>query len=708
RAARWIIAQNHTLQPTVVPPPAIGIRSLAAWQVTVELLCLLGLALLATPDYWRIDQPTQLAGREAQWLTSSAYLATESLHTLGYIPLWQPYHDRGEPLIESPFAFVLNPLSTAPSLLLGDAAQGIKLSVALYALLAAWGGWLLARMLNLGWVGRLLLGVLMLSKGNIPAMVGLGWFQLGVAQVYIPYAMAATVGLIRAERPYRYGVLLAVALTLQLWAGNIWYTLPTLISVVALVALWDYDGRRWSSYARLAAAGLFTVGLSAAILFPGVVNRATIGGHQPLPNGGETIPPLLVLEQFIQPNLTDFDRLFKVVNGFEPQFYFTYTAPLLLLILGFVVLPPLLPLTTRPAFAGSRRLTLIALALFGVFLLWGIGGLQPFRWLYNHVPGVGRWRFIGRALGGASFWLAVLVAVRVDGLWAALAGWTSLSIRAQTIAPLRWGIRVVILVGLALAARNAVQVWNLFPNVRQQDEASLAYCLAWLREQVPNEPLTVYQKNYIELMPFYELHVQKFPIEADYYALPTRTGLGALILDDALPRYAIPWDTDDLTFIRKEWGYVPLRNAPKKPNGEPCIWVKPNALPYAFILPHTLIAYTDYVSTGFAAPMTLLAWRPGAMTYYAVPPARVDSAAIVREVAYPGWQAWVNGEPATLAPMGGLLSVSFDEDLPPNTPVTIHFAYRPVALWVGAWVTLCSSAAGCIALLWAARRYRPP
>jgi hypothetical protein len=60
----------------------------------------------------------------------------------------------------------------------------------------------------------------------------------------------------------------------------------------------------------------------------------------------------------------------------------------------------------------------------------------------------------------------------------------------------------------------------------------------------------------------------------------------------------------------------------------------------------------------------------------------------VQEVAYPGWMVEVDGEPARLESVGGLLGVV----LPAGSGQHIvHFAYRPPLLFLGGVITLMTA-----------------
>ncbi|MEL6272671.1 MAG: hypothetical protein AAFR22_22890, partial [Chloroflexota bacterium] len=81
-------------------------RSLPFW---LETLFVVVVVMMAVWPFTDLSVNTQLSGGEMEFLTSSAHYAARQLHANGYIPLWQPNLGEGRPLLESPFAFILNP-----------------------------------------------------------------------------------------------------------------------------------------------------------------------------------------------------------------------------------------------------------------------------------------------------------------------------------------------------------------------------------------------------------------------------------------------------------------------------------------------------------------------------------------------------------------------------------------------------------------------
>ena len=688
---------------TTMAPPATGLRAEPLLLQTVEMSLVIIAALAMTLPFWRPDPTTQLDGIEAQWLTSSAYVATETLHAEGYLPLWNPYNEKGEPLLDNPFSFVLNPVSMGPSLLLGDARQGIKTSVALYAVVAGMGGWFLGRMLGLSTFGRLLLAAMMIGKGNMVAMIGTGYYQLGVQQAYIPWIVGAAVALVRLPGRRWPLVSLAVALTLQFWAGNIWYSLPMVISVGAVVFLWRYGPddsdetalapRRLPTLLRLGGATLLTIGLSAASLLPIFLKRAYIGGHKPLIDAGETMPTIPTLWQFVAPTLTTFYEVPGLPEWFKPQFHYSFVVTWWFLLLIFVVIPPLWPLTGRGRIAGSRRLMLISLALLAVFTVWGLGGLQPFRWMYNNLPGIGRWRWVGRALGAASFWLAVLVALRADALWTALTNADGQSYRLP-----RWLAYplVVVVVGAGAGTMaHSLKTWELFDGVDDDVYDLRAACVDWLEMTFDDPLVSVYQVDYKNVRRYYERGVRIFPIEADYFAIPVAYGYNDInLLTDSSPRYAIPGDGRSLASAQGR-GYRYLDGSPPaygNSGGEdtevpPCAMMKASALPYAFITsPDHIRDNNDGLQVN-AVEIPVLQRTNDQINVLARPSEDYEVSVVVSEVAYPGWRAYVDGQRVRLDPVGGYLGVSFPRSNADQV-IAVRFTYRPTSFVIGAWTTL--------------------
>ncbi len=677
-----------------------ALPSLRRWQIALEWgVIALAVAWVAA-DYLRYDPSTQLFGLEAEWLTSNVYLAHDSLRQWGTIPRWQPYVGVGEPLVDNPFAFIFNPLSSAPALLFGG-AQGIKYSVALYALFAGVGGWFLGYMLGLGGTARVLLGLLMVGKGNMHATILSGYFQLGVSQAYFPWIIGGALGVLRGRARWAVA-LMGAMVALQFLAGNIWYTLPTLFSVFLLALTHSVALRRgeWVNLAgwrRLAIAGLFALGLCAVAFLPIWANRDYIGDHTPERRAGAVIPPERAVQLFFRDDLAFIYQLQvqesngRIVRG-EPHFYYSFVLPPWFALLLFVLLPPIYPTLHRPALGRMGRIWSVGVVMIIVTTLWGMGGSDLFLRLYEAFPLLRQWRFVGRALAVASFWLAVLVALRWDGLWRALDAAQSRPLIGDWPRMARWlrtAAQAFLLLLGALAAYQVNSAWFSRHRVETVHQDA-AQCLAWLREQYPDQQLTVERIGYDRIAAFIANRIRITPIEADYEPLAQSWTLGNLTLRQEKDwlRFAMPTKSAERQFLLRR-GYRPLLDAPQFFN-QHCLWHNPaKEVPYAYtisIYDLGRIFDLDTLYDTVIAVETVL--HTSDWIGLVAPPRAQITALIISETAYPGWSVWVDGQPRDVESVGGLLGVLLPAS---EQPQIVTFEYRPPLYTLGAAITIFSA-----------------
>jgi hypothetical protein len=680
-----------------LPPPLESPPWLQAWARAFfggELLLLTALGFSMTGAF-HADEPGRfLNGAEAEWLTQSGYFAAQSLRDYGYIPLWQPHILYGEPLIHSPFSFVANPFSTLPALLLGGTA-GLKWSVVLHVLLAGWGGWVLGRVMGLGPLGRVMLGLLMMSKGNMLAMIGVGYFQLGLTQAYFPWIIAGALAILQppsttAPPPRWPPVLLALSFTLMFWAGNIWYSLPMLICLAVLAAFylprWRPLGLAWGPLRRLIWAGLLTIGFSAFTLIPIWAHQDLIGGHPDDLSGGRVADRELVLRQFYDGSPETYAE--GQAPGL-PEFYYSYVAPLWFFGLLFVLIPPLPAWTAANRVPGPWRLIGAAALLFALHFLWGVGGNRAIIWAYQNLILLAQWRFVGRALAVASFWVAVLLAWRIDSLWQMLLSPVWLQ-RLRPLHPLAVrALQGTALGGLVLACYLAAgpmranwQTWAGTAEYSTHD----AQCLDWILAHSPDRPLSVYRMNYNVIQAFLEREVRKTNLEADFFLLPQADTLPAPRYFGSRAPYAIAWSADERAALR-EWGYVQLTDSPR-PFDEPCAWLNPQAWPYAFGLKSRYLASDEDLIRELVTPLSPLSRLPDSITLQ-LPALPEEQVLVIQELAYPGWRVWVDGRPAHLEVMGGWAAVKVGPgDI--DRAYEVRFAYRPGLVYQSAGISLFS------------------
>ncbi len=663
----------------------------------------------AARAYLNSDPSLVLRGPEAQFLTSSAYLASESLQSTGVIARWNPWFERGQPVIDYPFSFVLNPLSTLPSLIIGP-INGIKASIVLYTVFAGIGGWLLGRMLGLGALARVLLALICLARGSMQATVSNGYFQLGLTQAYLPWIAAATLAIIRYKQRRYPVVLLAIMLTFVFWGGNIYYTLPGAISVGVLalafviVSKKDADGWRWhldtALIRRLALAAVLTIGLAAATLIPIFAHQGQIVGHTDENVNAIYENPAVVAVEFFTP------EIFYAMNTWN-ETYFNFVIPWWFVALIFVVIPPLGRRLHQPAdFRFQRRVTLAALFMLVFFFTWGTGTNPIVRWAYLNLPLIAQWRVLSRMLTVSAMWVAVIVALRVDGLWRVAVQskrWDALAARLlrfpQLTAQFHRIVGVLLVIAAAAAVVPLVDAWQMFGAIEPQDHTTVA-CINWLRASHPNDQLAVWGRDYNGVTVFVQNHVRFTHFSTDFHSEGLPSTLFDGNLSDTFPEYVISYNLDERSdFLAK--GYAVDEDSPLTDALFPCLLYRPGALSYAFSIPlSTLELLHETIDPNLTQPITAVSRQFDHVGLIVNGNPEQDTVVVAQELDWPGWRVTVDGLPAQLESVGQLVGVV----LPASTiPHRILFVYDPPLLKIGGVLTLATILFSVLYMLYAER-----
>lgn len=126
------------------------------------------------------------------------HLITERMRA-GELPLWDPYHGGGTPLLANPNNLVLHPISAL--FLVLPLESGFTTSIVLQFVLLAWGGYLLVRALGVGRSGAALAACVMALSGPAASLASMQNIISGVA--WVPLGLWAWVrGLERGRRGY--------------------------------------------------------------------------------------------------------------------------------------------------------------------------------------------------------------------------------------------------------------------------------------------------------------------------------------------------------------------------------------------------------------------------------------------------------------------------------------------------------------------------
>lgn len=686
--------------------------------VIIEIAVITFFGITASKDFSQSDPSLILVGGEAQWLTSSGFTAAQTYREDGYISLWQPWIARGQPLIDEPFSFVLNPISTLPSFLYGGGI-GIRVSVVLYAIFAGIGGWLLGRVLGFGWLARVVLGLLCIGKGNMHTTLSAGFFQLGVTQAYLPWITASAIATLRLRNRRWPIVSLALMFTLMFWGGNIYYTLPALIMIVLLTLSHtfyfpkkdpDFADRKWnrsiaidwSALRRMLFAGALTLGLATITFIPIFVNQAYIGGHPNVIGAGTYADLGFVIQQFF--NSKEF-----FPAGTWHETYYNYILPLWFATAIFVLLPPIYPWLHQPANPRQDwRIWAVGIVIIIFFTLWG-AGLNPIvDWMYQKLPLLGQWRTVSRMLTISSLWIAIIAAMRIDGLWQTVnnikesfpkvRGFERLF--SQHMASMTMKGLVVFLSFIAVL--DIIGTWSAFGSTDREDSITNK-CISWLRSENPTKELSVYTTSYFTVYPYLRNHVRHAHINAEYQPMGITPTIFPYSLLDAQPEYFLAYLDDERAYA-KTLGYHIMEDSPIMDNKFPCLWQKPDVLSYAFSLPGPMFdGIGNQLPVSSTTPINSFERHTDRI---ALAVSGIDNAplvVVVQELAWPGWRVTVDGLPTKLESIGQLIGVV----LPPGTtPHYIVFQYVPPLFILGGIITLITALV-CILYLLRADRFIP-
>lgn len=622
----------------------------------LELLFIIVILLLLTFRFYNPFSDLRISGFEFSYLINSGVVAADMFYETGVIPLWNPFIGQGEPLVENPFSFVLNPFMTLPIFWLG-AIQGTKLAILIHIMLMATGGWALANTLGLKVPSRILLGLLLGASGSLTAAIGDGFYQMGLSQTYVPWVLVGLLHTIWSDKRWPVG-LLVIASTLLVFAGTYWYVLPTAIAAGVITLFYVRDRQ---AVQRLALALVFTVGLCSVRILPQLVHHHLVD-H----------PRANLRDAGMQNFLDVFKLHFVQMDTAEFTFYAVHYHYILPAAAAVTLAALWLIRRVRSGRPVKRSIGGPAMILILLFTVWAQEGTPVFVWLYETIPLLSQWRLPGRMLAASSLWVAVLAAVWLDDLMQ----WTN---RRQAI------IAGLALIVCTIAVVDVLQNWDRRAETRPNfSEARLP--LFYLRSQHPGEVISVLTRGFHDYMAFYETRIRAAFGNPDYRPLPEMITLGDRADLNTPPEYAVDFD-QEFAPILEEIGYTYLLSTSVGRDFY-SIWRHPGTLPYAFVTGEHLLRRPGYVLPPAQADPVQHITHHIDQIHLTVQSQRTEPVLVVREVAYPGWQVTVDGERAQLESVGGRIGVRL-----PQQSVQVVFQYRPRWYFIGSAIHLVTAVA---------------
>jgi hypothetical protein len=345
-------------------------------------------------------------------------LVTDRLMS-GELPLWDPYHGAGTPLLANPNNLVLHPMSALFALFPLDVA--FTLSILLQFILLAWGGYLLARALPVGRPAASLAAVILTLSGPAASMAS----QQNVlsAAAWVPLGLWAWLSGLQAGGRWRLGLAAGCAAVI-LGTGEA-ASVMAFIGLALILAMTRAIPRgERTRHDRVALTfSLLLVGalaLAAAQILPAreLLALSTRGAGFSAAEGLKwSLQPLRLLETVVPQLFGNPVRLSP--SAWWGRWLFEGGYPFLLSIyLGAT--PCLLAIAAcwRGGPGGTRRRSVGAAAAVFVLAAIGAHGLL-YRALFEWVPVVRQIRYPERFLLAALPAVALLAAYGLDDLLSA-------------------------------------------------------------------------------------------------------------------------------------------------------------------------------------------------------------------------------------------------------------------------------------------------
>jgi len=488
-------------------------------------------------------------------------------------------------------------------------------------------------------------------------------------------------------------VLLAVALTLLYLGGSIYYMLPALmfVGMLGLAYALKRVGRSVrvdiGLIGRYAGALGLTIALSAVIFLPLILQRHYFGHPDENPNS------------YYETAITVISQLFTSDTTYQPytwsENYVLYVSPIWFMVVLFVVLPPFVRAWNRPALPRLAGRLLVSALLLGVFFFfWGTDTNPLMEWAYDHLPLIAQWRVVSRLLTVVTLFLAIVIALRFDGLWRALI--LDPPMGTHPVLRLLGGGALIMLAVLASVevASNNFSARHFYPLGKTgpvEDDIMRS-----LRQQHGTREIFVIGRDYRYFKPYLDYRIHYTFINADGEYLPVPSTLYPDSLRFNYAEYALVVHEGEREFWEAR-DYRPVFTVPHSNATTTFLLHYDEALPYAFAAPRAFLENYTPPPEGLPSNQTrgLKASQVIALLNYAhltdhvflavQPLAEEPLVVVLQELAYPGWAVTLDGQPAPLELVGGLIGVT----LPPGTvPRQIVFRYDPPLFKIGALITI--------------------
>ncbi|MBP7998001.1 MAG: hypothetical protein KA314_02670 [Chloroflexi bacterium] len=599
-------------------------------------------------------------------------LADISLRRYGDIPLWNPYMLTGFPHVGDPINHFWNPIATLPVLIWGG-VNGMKVSIFLSLIAAAFGQWVLVHVLGVRGLFRLWAGLLYAFSGGLALFWRLGWYELLVGIAWFPWCFAALWwALHRRDRLSL--VLTAGAIAMVITTGGGYYPFYLgvgLITLTGMALYWHKPAERPIQLRRAIIAALLALGLVAVFWLPLIDSFRYTSRDAPPDYPQLTAQPISY-------------ALINYIVGDEAWFGTNVLGKGVGYGWFYIGLLPLLALSLVPwlmgRFSWRRRALLAMLVLLLVFLLWHANPYTPVRYLYEWIPFLYIFRFPNRLLVVATVPLVAAAAVTLQTLivWARR-WWRGIDL-GITSPQNNQGVRGVSMVQIL----NLLVLFLLFLALSDVYNINKKFAMApHLRNQNAREAMS-WLKSYDDGLYYVNLggtniywDWMAYAYEMEIPVMNFRYNRRVLTMDEQMA---------DGSILKAEPKYIFAGQDQAQPPGAQLltnfqgvnVWYQANILPFAFR------AQTETGPFTRAETSEQTAQRDGPNRVEVSGVADEDGQQLVVLVSdYPGWKVEIDGQRASLQPVNGYLGVPMLAG-----EHTYTFIFRPWKYDVGLGISL--------------------
>jgi len=339
-------------------------------------------------------------------------LVSQSIRRTGEFPRWNPYMTTGFPHVGDPMTQFFNPFALIPTALMGG-IPGMKASVFVAFFLAGVGQLILGYVLGFNFLVRTWSALLFMISGGLAMLWRVGWVGLIIGVVWYPYCLAFSYWALNTNKRAPTG-LAALAISMLTLSGSFYWLLYFLGSLLVITLFMivrslgneiSFGGVRQILF-RVALIGILAIGLSSIYMLPILTNQPHVAKQSPPdPEQRGSQPMPYALFNFV---IKNFDYYKSGTLGKEAGQSWLFIGAVPFIFLFF---------TPIAFYEGRKKAPIVLFTGLVLFLFaWQANRFTPFKYVYDLLPFLYKFRFPGRLLIVATSPLLILAGFGLEYL----------------------------------------------------------------------------------------------------------------------------------------------------------------------------------------------------------------------------------------------------------------------------------------------------